>query len=108
MPKVFTAQNPTEAHFVMGLLQAEGLDAEVRKESLFTTVGGAGALVGMLPEVWALNPDQITQARAIVDRYASGKINASPAMPPWTCAQCGESHEPQFTSCWKCGAVKAD
>ena len=33
------------------------------------------------------------------------------ATPPaegqeWACPTCGETSEPQFTSCWKCGAAK--
>jgi hypothetical protein len=25
---------------------------------------------------------------------------------PWKCSKCGEISEPQFDSCWKCGAAK--
>jgi hypothetical protein len=25
---------------------------------------------------------------------------------PWKCPKCGETSEPQFDSCWKCGTVR--
>jgi uncharacterized membrane protein len=33
--------------------------------------------------------------------------NAAPTGDAWICAQCGEQLEPQFTSCWRCGAPSA-
>jgi hypothetical protein len=27
---------------------------------------------------------------------------------PWKCSKCGEMLEPEFDSCWKCGAVRKD
>ena len=103
MLKVFDAQHHAEAHFVQGLLQAAGLDAEVRGESLFTTVEGASAIPGMRPEVWILDEVQRLPALALLERYRSG-APLHPNGGPWTCA-CGEIHEPQFTSCWRCQAL---
>jgi hypothetical protein len=36
---------------------------------------------------------------------ALARAAAAPAGASWTCEQCGEVLEPQFTSCWRCGAV---
>jgi hypothetical protein len=41
--QVFVAQHPTEAHVIKGLLEAEGIRAEVRGESLFGVRGEAPA-----------------------------------------------------------------
>lgn len=35
MRQVFVAQHPTEAHFVKGLLEADGIPAEMHGEGLF-------------------------------------------------------------------------
>ena len=35
---------------------------------------------------------------------ASQGATAAPTGAHWTCAKCGERLEPQFTTCWKCGA----
>lgn len=104
MLKVFDAQHHAEAHYVQGLLQSEGLAAEVRGESLFTTVEGASVIPGMRPEVWLLDESQRLAALALLERYRSGAAFPGGRDGPWTCA-CGEVHEPQFTSCWRCQSL---
>jgi uncharacterized membrane protein len=37
----------------------------------------------------------------------SQSATASPTGAQWICARCGEQLESQFTSCWRCGAVRA-
>jgi hypothetical protein len=31
-----------------------------------------------------------------------------PKGKPWKCPKCGEISEPQFATCWKCGAARKD
>jgi hypothetical protein len=104
MLKVFVAQNPVAAHLVQGILEGEGIPAEVRGVALFTTLEGGAAARGMLPSVWILHEDQAVQAAALVARFADGKPLPEDAGEPWVCLACGERHEAQFTQCWKCGA----
>ena len=105
MLKVFVAQNPMEAHLLLGLLEAAGIHAELRGEALFTTIQGGSAAPGMLPSVWIQSPDQEPAARALVDRYTLDPAASAAANPGggWVCAGCGEAHEAQFSHCWKCG-----
>lgn len=105
MPNVFIARNPTEAHLVLGLLDAAGIDADIRREALFTTMEGAAAVPGAQPEVWVLDPAQVERARELVGRYQRGEATPDPGAAAWNCPDCAEEHEPQFTSCWKCGAA---
>ena len=106
MQKVFVAQHHPEAYFVCGLLEASGIDAEVRGEDLFTTVGGAAVIPGASPEVWVLNPDQAPSALELIHRYSMGEPSLEASGTAWPCPTCGEVHEPQFTACWKCGAAR--
>lgn len=106
MQKVFVAQHNPEAHFLCGLLDASGIEAEVRGEALFTTIGGAPTIPGVSPEVWVANADQVPQAREIIHRYVKGMASAGSEGPAWTCSGCGEVHEAQFTACWSCGAAQ--
>jgi rubrerythrin len=42
--------------------------------------------------------------------YALSVLNRAQTAPPgipWTCRECGEISEPQFTQCWNCGADRA-
>ena len=50
--KVFVARNPTEAHLVRGMLEAAGIEAEVRGESLWGTRGETPLDDDTLPSVW--------------------------------------------------------
>lgn len=106
MLKVFVAQNPVQAHLVQGILEAEGIDAEVRGEALFTTLQGGSAMPATLPTVWISDDDQAIQARALVERFSGSELPVAVALAPWLCADCGELHEPQFTQCWNCGSPK--
>jgi hypothetical protein len=103
MMKVFEAQHHAEAHFVAGLLQTAEIPAEVRGESLFTTVEGGTAIPGMRPSVWILADHQQEEAKDIIEHYRTGEGGPKFSEGPWTCSRCGEIHEPQFASCWNCG-----
>jgi len=102
MKKVFEAQHHLEAHLVRGLLQADGIDSDVRGESLFTTVEGGTVIPGMRPSVWIFEDDQLDPSLKLIDSYVRGGILAGLEDRPWQCPECGEPHEPQFTACWKC------
>ena len=101
--KLFEAQHHAEAHFVMGLLQTAGIAAEVRGDSLFTTVGCGPTIPGMCPIVWILEDPQQEQAQNILASYTTGEGITNYSDGPWKCQHCGEIHEPQFASCWNCG-----
>ena len=105
MIQVFEGQNHAEAGFVCGLLHAEGIEAVLRGDTLFSIVGAGPQVPGVLPTVWILRAEQEARARAAVVRYREeGRARESGA--GWACPACAEPHEPQFTSCWKCGAER--
>jgi len=106
MRKVHVAQHHAEAHLVSGLLQARGIAAEVRGEALFTTLEASALVPGAAPEVWIADPTREAEALELVRRHAKGLAFPESAGPAWQCPTCGESHEAQFTSCWKCGTVQ--
>ncbi|MEO6222961.1 MAG: DUF2007 domain-containing protein [Vicinamibacterales bacterium] len=108
MTRVFTAQHPTEAHLVEGLLRSGGIQAEVHGESLFSARGELPVTAATLPSVWVLDDGQVADALELL-RHRATEVSAGASMPPgWTCSQCDETVEPQFTTCWKCGAAKPD
>ncbi len=55
------------------------------------------------PEVWILNDEDYIQAKQIVHALQNTKVENG---VPWTCPDCGEAIEGQFTSCWNCGRDK--
>lgn len=106
MPMLFTARHHAEAYLVQGLLEAQGIVAEVRGEALLTTVDAGALIPGAQPQVWVPPGPHFVQAQELVARYERGEALHGTEAPGWTCSGCGETHEPQFNSCWQCGAGK--
>ena len=97
MKRVFRAASLIQVAHARNLLTAAGIESEVRNQFL------AGAM-GELPmlETWPqLYVDDADEYRAI---RVLGEAAAPKGGAPWTCTACGERLEPQFTSCWRCGA----
>jgi len=106
MPKVFVAQHHAEAHLVMGLLQANGIAAEVRGDALFTTVEAPTIIPGVAPEVWVSDSVHLPLALDLVRRFSRGEALPGSAGPTWQCPKCSEILEAQFTECWSCSTAK--
>jgi len=51
MIRVFTAQHPTQAHLMKGVLESRGIPSEVRGEDLFGARGEIPVWEA-LPEIW--------------------------------------------------------
>lgn len=99
MKQVFTSCNLGDAYLVKTLLEAEGISCEVRNEFLLK---GQATPDGH-PSIWILDDSQFEQAALITSRYANGVNPSDSGGCSWKCPKCGEMHEPQFTTCWKCG-----
>ncbi|MDP8983853.1 MAG: DUF2007 domain-containing protein [Pseudomonadota bacterium] len=100
MKRVFRAASLLQVAHARNVLLAAGIQSELRNQYL------AGAL-GDLPmmETWPqLYVDDTDErfALSVLARAAS-----TPAGAPWSCPGCGETLEPQFTQCWRCGAEPA-
>jgi hypothetical protein len=106
MKRVLVAAHSAEAQLVKGLLEASGIQAEVRNEELFSVLTG---ILAVQPEVWITHDSQIEPALAIVEscRQAGGQPSQVPYRT-WKCLACGEEIESQFTSCWRCGQPAPD
>jgi Putative prokaryotic signal transducing protein len=99
MKRVFSSFNAVLAHHTRNLLEAEGIETEVRNQMLSSAMGELPP-AECQAEVWVLNDEDVPRALAALRRPAL-------AGPAWTCAGCGEVSGPQFTQCWKCGAIRA-
>jgi hypothetical protein len=102
MKRVHTAKHPTEAHLVKGMLEAEGIRASVLGDQLY----GAYGELPVLPTVWVMDDTLAAQADRLVIDFLRGSAARRHRDERWTCAQCGEHLEGQFTECWKCGATR--
>ena len=102
MKLVYTAKHPTEAHLIRGMLEAEGIRATVKGDQLY----GAYGELPILPTVWILDDTLAAYAERVVVEFLSGSAAHKYGHERWTCPQCGEVLEGQFTECWSCGGVR--
>jgi hypothetical protein len=101
--KVFIARHPSEAHLVKGLLELEGIKSEIQGEALFGALGALAITEDTLPSVWIQEDNQIEKALVVISRYEQGFGSHVIIGRMWRCPKCGETLDPQFTTCWQCG-----
>ena len=102
MKLVHTAKHPTEAHLIRGMLEAEGIRAIVKGDQLY----GAYGELPVLPTVWILDDTLAASANVLVIEFLLGTAARKYGHQRWTCSQCGEVLEGQFTDCWNCGSAR--
>jgi hypothetical protein len=97
---VARADHPLQAAIWADTLRAAGIRCEVRN----TTLSGAMGEIPFLecaPQLWVLDELDETRANEVLQQLRRPVTGA-----PWRCTECGEESEPQFGTCWKCGAVR--
>ena len=99
MKRVFSSFNRIAVHHARNLLAAEGIAAEVRNEFLSSAMGELPP-AECQAELWLLEDGDEPRAREVLRR-------PPPPGPDWTCAACSETSGPQFTQCWRCGALRS-
>ena len=103
MKKIYSGSDPLLVHHLKNLLERENIQCGIAREHLG---GGAGELppIECWPELWCADADERC-ARALIELALSAG-NEAPS--PWTCPQCAENIEQQFTRCWNCLTVRPD
>ena len=105
MKQVYSARDVVEAHLVKSFLDEKGIESVIQGAALASILGAIPVTRETLPGIWVRDEDEDRATDAI----AGFKAEAKPAQPTagtWTCPNCGEVIEPQFTECWKCGASR--
>jgi hypothetical protein len=100
--KAYTAGSLQDAHILLGLLRAQGIDARILN-------AGAHGVLGEIPfdqtypELWLVDPADLDRARIVFEGFdrpvASG--------PDTICPVCAQESPASFAVCWHCGATLA-
>lgn len=98
---VYKARDATDAALVKHWLERNGVQALVRGDLL--GLRGEIPIGDAWPSVWV--PDDQKDAADVAIREFEGPRLVHPR---WACARCGEDNEPNFGSCWSCGADRPD
>ncbi len=96
MKRVFRAASLIQVAHARNVLLTAGIESEMRNQYLAGALGDL-PMLETWPQLYVEDADEGLALRALA-RAAAAPIGAS-----WTCEVCGESLEPQFTSCWRCG-----
>src|SRR5689334_22678277 len=93
---IYSSSDSLKAHFLAGLLKSNDIPAIV--------TGEEAALGLYLPTLICVNvpDDEQDKAKLLVERFVSGAPSPDAPAPPWTCPNCGEVLDGQFTDCWNC------
>jgi Putative prokaryotic signal transducing protein len=95
--RVFRASSLIQVAHARNVLLTAGIDSELRNQYLAGALGDL-PMLETWPQLYVEDADEQIALRALA-RAAS-----APAGQPWICEHCGESLEPQFTCCWRCGS----
>ncbi len=98
MKKVTTADSIITINHYKNLLTSEGITAFVKNEHLGSIIGEM-PFQDVWPELWVKNDLDFDRAQQLID--AATIIGESPSAG-WTCRNCGEENEGQFSACWSC------
>ena len=100
MKLIYTHENLALVTNAQALLEAAGIDSEVRNQF---AVGGRGELpvFETWPELWVLHDRHIASAQRIIESLQHPQPDR-----PWDCEGCGENNADSFEFCWRCGAER--
>ncbi|MGB7157292.1 MAG: DUF2007 domain-containing protein [Tepidisphaeraceae bacterium] len=105
MKQVYSALNEADAQLVKGFLDDQGIESIIQAQALSNILGEIPVNAGTLPSIWVREED-LGRATDAIAGFKADAVPAQPVADPWTCPNCGEQIEPQFTACWKCGTSK--
>jgi len=100
--RVFSLNERAQAGLLKELLEREGIACLLRNDQLSSALGEIPFLE-CLPELWVVDDDVFPRAKQLLDNWLQGTGEGA---ENWTCPSCGEPHEKQFGSCWKCGTKR--
>lgn len=98
MKRVYTAETVFEVTHMKNVLEAAGVETELRNQRL-TSVVGEVPFLETWPELWAAELD-VDRACELIEQAMHGDATKESS---WSCPGCGEHIEGQFTVCWQCG-----
>lgn len=101
MRRVHVARTLADAHIVKDALEGAGFACVVHGEHLVGIQGEVPIDADTLPSVWVPESQAERAIRLVADTQGGPSDESE-----WTCPECGEEIEGQFTDCWQCGAAR--
>ena len=103
MKQVFVSQSLIEVEMRKEWLEQAGIRCTVKNQRI-SGLAGEIPFTETFPELWVLDDQDYDRVRQLL---AEETEMLPSSQNTWTCAGCGERHESQFGTCWKCGQDKS-
>ena len=99
MKRIYSAKDPLMVGHLKNVLSTFGIECKVKNVDL-STAAGELPLIECWPELWIVDDERVAEAAAILKKTLAPIEGVK---KPWTCSNCEEEIEGQFSECWKCG-----
>ncbi len=100
MQRVYTASSLPDAHLVLHLLRAAGIDSIVLNENAAGALGDIPFSFAM-PQVWVTDRGYAQRAAGVIEAW----LHRVPSAHSRPCGLCGEDNPDEFEVCWRCGCA---
>ena len=97
--KIFSTDDRLLIHHIKNSLESAGIDCFIKNDMIYSLAGEV-PVNEVWPEIWIKKSSQKTDAQQLLESIAT---TSNTQQTPWVCQHCGEQHDGQFTSCWRCG-----
>ena len=98
MKKLYVSQSLIDVESRKELLDQGEIPCTIKNQRS-NMLGGEVPFVEVFPELWVLQDEDFEQAQKLLKDWDEAKPLETTS---WTCASCGEIHQKEFTTCWKC------
>lgn len=105
MNRLLASSDTVFLEYLRRLLAARDIGAFVRNPTSAGLAAGEVSSAVAPPELW-VTPEDFTAAERIL--RATEEAFAAREGSPWRCPRCGETLEPQFEVCWRCGTERLE
>ena len=103
MLKLFVSPLLMEVESLKEILEQEEITCTLKNQQGSSLAGEVPTACRRSQTLHIVNNDDFPQAQEILESWRQGQPQDVTA---WTCSSCGESHDKDFTACWKCGGER--
>jgi hypothetical protein len=98
MKKLYVSQSLIDVESRKELLDQAEIACTIKNQRS-AMLGGEVPFVEVFPELWVLQDRDFEQAQTLLKDWEEAEPRETTS---WTCPSCGEVHQKEFTTCWKC------
>ena len=98
MKKLYVSQSLIDVESRKELLDQAEIPCTIKNQRS-AMLGGEVPFAEVFPELWVLQDEDFERAQSLLKDWEEAPPLDNRA---WTCANCGEIHQKEFTTCWKC------